>query len=82
MTSTFEPIATELGEPFVSLFVPDEIEGLLRSHGFDDIVHFGPQETRAAWFRGAANVAIAGAQRLIAATVSHTGQSATSRPRR
>jgi len=70
VTSTFEAIATELGEPFVSLFVPAEIEGLLRSHGFDDIVHFGPQEGRAAWFSGAADVAIAGAQRLIAATVS------------
>ena len=70
VTSTFEAIATELGEPFVSLFVPVEIEGLLRSHGFDDIVHFGPQEGRAAWFSGAADVAIAGAQRLIAATVS------------
>jgi methyltransferase (TIGR00027 family) len=70
VTSTFEAIATELGEPFVSLFVPDEIEGLLRNHGFDDIVHFGPQEARAAWFGGAVDVAIAGAQRLIAATVS------------
>jgi methyltransferase (TIGR00027 family) len=70
VTSTFEAIATEMGEPFVSLFVPGEIEGLLRNHGFDDIVHFGPQEARAAWFSGAVDVAIAGAQRLIAATVS------------
>jgi len=70
VTSTFEAIATELGEPFVSLFVPDEIEGLLRNYGFDEIVHFGPQEARAAWFSGAVDVAIAGAQRLIAATVS------------
>jgi methyltransferase (TIGR00027 family) len=70
VTSTFEAIATEMGEPFVSLFAPDEIEGLLRNHGFDDIVQFGPQEARAAWFSGAAGVAIAGAQRLIAATVS------------
>lgn len=69
VTSTFEPIAAELGEPFVSLFVPGEIEGLLRAHGFGDIAHFGPQEARAAWFGGAADVAIAGAQRLIAATV-------------
>jgi methyltransferase (TIGR00027 family) len=69
VTSTFEAIASELGEPFVSLFVPDEIEGLLRNHGFEDIVHFGPQEALAAWFGGAADVAIAGAQRLIAATV-------------
>jgi methyltransferase (TIGR00027 family) len=70
VTRTFQAIATELGEPFVSLFVPDEIEGLLRHHGFDDIVHFGPQEARAAWFNGAVDVAIAGAQRLIGATVN------------
>jgi methyltransferase (TIGR00027 family) len=70
VTSTFEAIAKELGEPFVSLFTPGQIEGLLRSHGFDDIVHFGPDEARAAWFGGAPNVAIAGAQRLVAATVS------------
>ena len=70
VTSTFEAIATELGEPFVSLFVPDEIDVLLRSHGFDDIVHFGPEHARAAWFGGAPEVAIAGAQRLVAATVT------------
>jgi methyltransferase (TIGR00027 family) len=70
VTTTFEGIATEMGEPFVSLFVPDEIEGLLRNHRFDDIVHFGPEEARAAWFSGAVDVAIAGAQRLIATTVS------------
>jgi methyltransferase (TIGR00027 family) len=70
VTSTFEAIAKELGEPFVSLFTPGQIEGLLRSHGFDDIVHFGPDEARAAWFGGAPHVAIAGAQRLVAATVS------------
>jgi O-methyltransferase involved in polyketide biosynthesis len=69
VTSTFEAIAGELGEPFLSLFVPDEIEGRLRNHGFEDIVHFGPQEALAAWFGGAADVSIAGAQRLIAATV-------------
>ena len=70
VTSTFGAIAAEMGGPFVSLFVPDEIEGLLRNLGFDDIVHFGAQEARAAWFSEAVDVAIAGAQRLIAATVS------------
>jgi methyltransferase (TIGR00027 family) len=70
VTRTFGAIATEMGEPFVSLFVPDEIEGLLRKLGFDDIVHFGPQEARDAWFSGAVDVEMAGAQRLIAATLS------------
>jgi methyltransferase (TIGR00027 family) len=70
VTRTFQAIATELGEPFVSFFVPHEIESLVRTHGFDDIVDFGPQEALSAWFEGATDVAIAGAQRLIAATVS------------
>jgi hypothetical protein len=69
VTRTFGAIATEMGEPFVSFFVPDEIEGLLRNLGFDDIVHFGPREARAAWFSGAVDMEIAGAQRLIEATV-------------
>ena len=70
VTSSFEPIAKQFGEPFVSLFTRDEIERLLRRHSFDDITHFGPQEARVAWFGGASDVAIAGAQRLIAATVA------------
>lgn len=68
VTSTFGAIATEMGEPFVSLFVREDIEGLLQTLGFDDIVHFGPQEARAAWF-GGVDVEMAGAQRLIAATL-------------
>jgi methyltransferase (TIGR00027 family) len=70
VTRTFQAIATELGEPFVSFFVPGEIEALVRNHGFDHIAHFGPEEARSAWFGGATDVAIAGAQRLLAATVS------------
>jgi methyltransferase (TIGR00027 family) len=41
VTSTFAAIATEMGEPFVSLFVTDEIDALLQNHGFGEIVHFG-----------------------------------------
>jgi methyltransferase (TIGR00027 family) len=78
VTSTFQAIATEMGEPFVSLFVPEEIDRLLRNYGFDHIVHFGPQEARAAWFSGA-KVAIAGAQRLISATVSPLADSSSRR---
>ena len=70
VTQTFQAIATELGEPFVTFFVPGAIEALVRNHGFDDIAHFGPEEARSAWFGGATDVAIAGAQRLLAATVS------------
>ena len=69
VTSAFSAIATEMGEPFVSLFLPDEIEELMRSHGFDDIVHFGAQQARDAYFKGHAEVEIAGAQRLAIGTV-------------
>jgi methyltransferase (TIGR00027 family) len=62
-------IAAELGEPFVSLFLPEEIEGLMRDIGFDHIVHVGPKEARATYFSGRSDVTLHGAQRLIAATV-------------
>ena len=63
-------IATEVGEPFVSLFLPDEIERVLRDVGFYDIVHFDPIEARTTYFGGRADVRFGGAQRLIAATVA------------
>ena len=79
VTTTFAAIATEMGEPFLSLFVTDEIDALLRNHGFGEIAHFGPKEAREVYFDGRANVEIAGAQRLAAATLqarlNDTGQS-------
>jgi O-methyltransferase involved in polyketide biosynthesis len=70
VTRAFSLIASQMGEPFVSLFTEGEIEKLLRGHGFDDIAHFGAPEARAAYFDGRADVEIAGAQRVVAATVS------------
>jgi O-methyltransferase involved in polyketide biosynthesis len=69
VTSTFAGMASEMGEPFVSLLLPGEIEELLRRQRFGDIVHFGAQEARTVYFDGRADVAIAGAQRLVVATV-------------
>jgi methyltransferase (TIGR00027 family) len=69
VAAAFAGIAAEMGEPFVSRFLPGEIGELLRKHGFGDIVDFGPDEARATYFHGRADVEIAGAQRLIAATV-------------
>jgi O-methyltransferase involved in polyketide biosynthesis len=69
VTSAFAGIAAQLGEPFVSLFTPDEIEALLRSHGFGEIEHFGPHEARVAYFDGRDDIEIAGAQRLAVGTV-------------
>jgi methyltransferase (TIGR00027 family) len=63
-------IVTEMGEPFVSLFHPNEIEELLREHGFDEVVHLGPEEARSTYFAGRDDVRFAGAQRLVAATLA------------
>jgi methyltransferase (TIGR00027 family) len=69
VTRAFAGMASDMGEPFVSFFVPAQIEQVLRSHGFADIVHFGAQEARTAYFHGRADVDIAGAQRLVIGTV-------------
>jgi methyltransferase (TIGR00027 family) len=64
-------VADEVGEPFISLFEPAEIERLLREQGFDDVIHFGPDEAIQTYFAGRADVVFAGAQRLVIATVAH-----------
>jgi methyltransferase (TIGR00027 family) len=63
-------IAAGMGEPFVSLFHPAEMERLLRDQHFDEIVHFGPDEALATYFKGREDVRFGGAQRLVAATVA------------
>jgi O-methyltransferase involved in polyketide biosynthesis len=69
VAAAFAGIAAEMGEPFVSRFLPSQINQLLREHGFGEIANFGPHEARAAYFHGRADIDIAGAQRLIATTV-------------
>jgi methyltransferase (TIGR00027 family) len=69
IAATFAGIAAEIGEPFVSRFLPGEIDQLLREHGFGEIAGFGPHEARETYFQGRTDIDIAGAQRLIAATV-------------
>ena len=73
IAATFAGLAAELGEPFVSRFTPAEIARLLHGHGFGDITDFGPDEARAVYFQGRADVEIAGAQRLAAATLTRPG---------
>jgi methyltransferase (TIGR00027 family) len=69
IAATFARLAADMGEPFRSRFLPAEITQLLRQHGFGQLTDFGPDEARAAYFQGRADAQIAGAQRLIAATV-------------
>ena len=73
IAAAFAGIAAEMGEPFVSRFLPGQIDQLLREHGFGEIADFGPDEARASYFQDRADVDIAGAQRLIAATVMPAG---------
>jgi methyltransferase (TIGR00027 family) len=70
IAATFAGLAAEMGEPFISRFLPGEIAQLLRGHGFGEITDLGADEARAAYFPGKANVEIAGAQRLVAATLA------------
>jgi methyltransferase (TIGR00027 family) len=70
IAATFAALAADMGEPFLSRFLPAEAAQLLHQHGFGVITDFGPDEARAAYFPGQADVEIAGAQRLIAATVT------------
>jgi len=62
--------AADVGEPFVSLFLPAEIEALLRAHGFADVDDFGPEEACATYFPGRDDVRFGGAQRLVTATIT------------
>jgi O-methyltransferase involved in polyketide biosynthesis len=70
IAATFAELAADMGEPFVSRFLPGEMAWLLREHGFGQISDFGPDEGRAAYFPGQADIEIAGAQRLVAATLA------------
>jgi methyltransferase (TIGR00027 family) len=63
-------IVSDIGEPMISVFEPVEMEELLRAEGFDRIVHFGPEEARAAYFAGRDDVRFGGAQRLVVGTVA------------
>jgi hypothetical protein len=68
IAAAFAGIATGMGEPFVTRFLPAEIAQLLDQHGFGELTDFGPEQARAAYFQGHTDLDIAGAQRLIAAT--------------
>jgi len=70
IAAAFAGLAAEMGEPFISRFLPGEMTRLLREHGFGQVTDFGPDEARAAYFAGQADIEIAGAQRLVAATVA------------
>ncbi len=59
IAAAFAGIAAEMGQPFVSRFLPGQIDQLLREHGFGEITDFGPHEARAAYFQGRTDADIA-----------------------
>jgi methyltransferase (TIGR00027 family) len=69
-TSLQNRVTIAAGEPFISLFKPDEIERLVERSGFVRIEHFGPDEARRTYLGGRPEAQIAGAQRIIVARVA------------
>src|SRR5256886_3360098 len=52
LDSAIRTFATEAGEPFLSLFIPQEIGAPLRESGVADIMDFGPEEAAPTSFSG------------------------------
>ncbi len=63
-------IVAGMGEPMITTFLPQEIEALVRSEGFADVTHFGPDEAVATYFPGRSDVIFGGAQRIVIASVT------------
>jgi methyltransferase (TIGR00027 family) len=57
------------GEPFLSMFRPDEIDQLIRRNGFTRVDHLGPHELRALYLSDRPEVQIPGIERLAIAFV-------------
>ena len=69
VTNTLADLIGQNGEPFVTVFTPEEIEELMSALGYVDIVHFGPDEAVRAFFGHRSDARIAAAQRLLLARV-------------
>ncbi len=73
VSAAFVGIATQMGEPFLSQFLSDEIDRLLGRHGFGNTVDVGPEDARVRYFEGRSEVDIGGSERVISATVMQSG---------
>jgi len=49
--SPFERRAAGVGEPWVTYFTPEEMEGALRAHGFSEVAFLAPEAADALYFR-------------------------------
>lgn len=70
MATATRAAVSEMGEPMISLFIPTEIEQLLRELGYGEITHFGPDEARTIYFADREDVPLGGAERILIATVA------------
>jgi methyltransferase (TIGR00027 family) len=70
---TMHSIVSGLGEPMISLFTPAEIEQLVRALGYDEISHYGPEESRTMYFADRDDGHFGGPQRILIATVAGLG---------
>jgi methyltransferase (TIGR00027 family) len=62
-------LASEMGEPWISLLTPADAEALLHRCGFGSVEHFGPTEAICTYFAGRPDVRLGMPQRLLVATV-------------
>lgn len=69
VTTTLATMIGETGEPFISVFTPDEFEELMRREGYVSIEHFGPEDAIREYLPGRDDARIANAQRLLIARV-------------
>lgn len=70
MHGTMSRVVGEMGEPWISLFTPEEAEALLQRCGFGEVAHFGPAEAIRTYFEGRTDVRLGMPQRLLVATVT------------
>jgi hypothetical protein len=73
VSAAFVGIATEMGEPFLSRFLPREIDQLFRRHGFGETADFGPEDAPARYFAGRTKVDLGRAERIITAAMMRLG---------
>ena len=65
LTNGVRKVASEMGEPFISLFDPKDAEDLARECGLGHPVHFGPEEAIRQYFEGRPDIWVGGPQRIL-----------------
>lgn len=69
VASGISSAVAEGGEPFVSVFEPEEADALLRSHGLVDVEDFAPEDLKLRYLGARPDIALAGAQHVLVGRV-------------